>query len=69
MAIGYTQHGWERLRDDLVSLAQKGDVVAMEPGTYGQKYEVSGKLVGPNGRVASFKTIWLIESEASEPRF
>ena len=35
----------------------------------GQKYQVSGKLVGPNGKAANFKTIWLVESEASAPIF
>ena len=69
LALGYTQQEWERLRDDLLGLAQKGNAVAAEPSAYGQKYEVSGKLVGPNGRAASFKTIWLVESETSAPRF
>ena len=69
LALGYTQHEWERLSDDLLAFAQTGVAVAVEPSAYGQKYEVSGRLIGPNGRTASFKTIWLVESETSAPRF
>ena len=69
VALGYSQHEWETLRDDLLALAQSGNAVPVEPGAYGQKYEVSGKLTGPNGRSANFKTVWLVESAASPPRF
>ena len=67
-ALGYSQQEWETL-SDLLSLAKTGNAVPTEPSTYGQKYEVSGKLIGPNGRAGNFKTIWLVESEKSAPRF
>ena len=69
LALGYTQENWEKLRDDLLVIARTGEAVRAEPSTYGQKYEVSGKLAGPNGQVRHFKTIWLVESEKSVPRF
>ena len=69
LALGYTPQEWERLSDDLLAFAQTGVAVAVEPSVYGQKYEVSGRLIGPNGRTANFKTIWLVESETSAPRF
>ena len=69
LALGYTQTDWEILRDDLLTHGATGNAIAEEPSTYGQKYEVSGKLIGPNGRSGSFKTIWLMESKAPAPRF
>ena len=69
LALGYSQQEWETLRDDLLGLAKTGNAVPTEPSTYGQKYEVSGKLIGPNGRAGNFKTIWLVESGKSAPRF
>ena len=69
LALGYTQEDWEKLRDDLLAVARTGQALPSEPSVYGQKYEVSGKLTGPNGQVGYFKTIWLVESEKSAPRF
>ena len=69
LALGYTQDNWGKLKDDLLAIAQTGDAVPAEPSTYGQKYEVSGKLTGPNGQVRYFKTLWLVESGKSVPRF
>ena len=68
-ALGYKQQDWETLRDDLLAIAHAGEAVPGTPGMYGLKYEVSGKLTGPNGRVGSFKTVWLLMSETSVPRF
>ena len=69
LVLGYTQENWEQLKDDLLALAQTGDTIPAEPSMYGQKYELSAKLTGPNGKIGHFKTIWLVESEASAPRF
>ena len=69
LALGYTQENWEKLRDDLLAIARTGVAVPSEPSMYGQMYEVSGKLAGPNGQAGYFKTIWLVESEKSVPRF
>jgi hypothetical protein len=68
-AIGYTQENWQILRDDLLALARSGVAVPGQVSTYGQKYEVSGKLTGPNGRAASFTTVWLVRRDAPAPRF
>ncbi len=68
-AFGYTQKDWERLKDDLLAHAETGNAVPGEPSTYGRKVEISGKLVGPNGRIGRFKTIWLLESDGSALRF
>ena len=69
LALGYAHTDWERLKKDLLAHAVTGNVVPGEPSRYGRKYEISGKLTGPNGRSGNFKTIWLLEPDASAPRF
>jgi hypothetical protein len=67
--LGYTRENWEILRDDLLRLAAAGEVTVGQPGAHGQKYEVSGSLVGPNGRGALVVSIWLIRTHLDAPRF
>ena len=69
LALGYTPQDWTKLRDDLLSHAATGEALPGEPGPYGTKYTVSGNLTGPNGRTSQFRTVWLLDAEASAPRF
>ena len=59
-ALGYKAEEWERLRDDLLALARTTEVVPGQSSAFGQKYEVSGSLKGPNGREAKFTCVWLV---------
>lgn len=68
-SLGYTFEDWARLRDDIVSLARSGEVRPGQASEYGQKYEVSGTLQGPNGRARSVTTVWLVPTGESQPRF
>lgn len=68
-ALGYTQADWERLRDDLLRHGATGEVHLAEASKFGQKYLVRGTPTGPIGRSGRFVSVWLIESEASTPRF
>jgi hypothetical protein len=69
LTLGYTATNWELLRDDLLALAGQGSCVAGQFSQFGQKYEVSGTLCGPNGRQARFVTVWLLPSATDVPRF
>lgn len=69
IALGYTQQNWPQLRDALIAHAVAGEAHAGDPTPYGWKYTVSGTLVGPNGRSGKFKTVWLIETVDSPPKF
>ena len=69
MALGYRAEDWENLRDDLLALARDGDAVPGQVSAYGQKYEVSGTLRGPNGREAKVTSVWLVPVESEAPRF
>ena len=68
-ALGYRAEGWETLRDDLLALTRTTEAVAGQTSTFGQKYEVSGTLRGPNGREAKFTSVWLVPIEGEAPRF
>ena len=39
-ALGYKAEDWERLRDDLLTLARTTEAVAGQDSAFGQKYEV-----------------------------
>ena len=68
-ALGYTQDDWHILRDHLLKLAMTAQAKRGQFCEYGQKYEVSGQLVGPSGRAAYFTTVWLLRSDETAPRF
>jgi hypothetical protein len=68
-ALGCEAERWEKLRDDLLVLARKTEAVAGQASTFGQKYEVSGTLIGPNGREARFTCVWLASVDGGAPRF
>ena len=68
-ALGYKAEEWERLRDDLLALARTTEEVPGQTSAFGQKYEVSGSLRGPNGREARFICVWLVPTGDGSPRF
>jgi hypothetical protein len=69
LALGYSADEWAKLRDDLLALAREGKAVPGPANQYGQKYEVSGTLRGPNGREGRVISVWLVPPEAQPPRF
>jgi hypothetical protein len=68
-ALGYTTEEWEKLRDDLLLLANTTAAVPGQTSTFGQKYQVSGTLRGPNGREGKFTCVWLVPVDCEAPRF
>jgi len=69
LALGYKAEEWEKLRDDLLALARSAEAVPGQASAFGQKYEVSGTLRGPNGREAKFTCVWLAPVGDEAPRF
>ena len=57
---GYIGSAAERLLRDLRQLSQQ-DASFIEATEYGDKYEIRGMLLGPNGRDLKVVTIWMIE--------
>ena len=69
VALGYSAENWQLLADDLLVLARSEPAREGQSSPYGQKYEVSGKLTGPNGRSATVTTVWMLKPDESAPRF
>jgi hypothetical protein len=46
-ALGYSRDDWEVLRAHLLELVRSGTAIPQPPGTYGQKFELSGTIIGP----------------------
>jgi hypothetical protein len=67
--MGYTQENWERLIDDIRLYHLALDAEPIEKSKYGQKYAISGLIKGPNGKIAMFKSIWIILEGKDIPRF
>ena len=68
-ALGYSVENWSLLADDLLALARTQPAMPGRASAYGRKFEVSGKLTGPNGRSGSFTTIWLLKPGDLSPSF
>ena len=68
-ALGYTQNEWETLRDDLLVVARDGDAQPGQEGDFGLTFEVGGMLIGPSGRAAEIRTVWIVEAGETVPRF
>lgn len=68
-ALGYKQENWQLLRDAVLEHARMGIAKEGQLSLYGRKFEVSGILSGPSGRVASFVTVWIVPGGEDVPRF
>jgi hypothetical protein len=66
---GYTLENWQVLETDLRNQVLPIDAVPIERTEYGQMYEISGKLVGPNRKILSVRTIWMTESATGNTKF
>lgn len=67
-AVGYRLDTWQRLRDDLIALAQVVDADLVQTSQFGQRWVGAGQLRGPAGLLLPIVTVWLIPSEGSPPR-
>ena len=68
-ALGYTADDWKVLHADLLRMAASCEAETGQPSAFGQKFEVSGTLTGPNGRIAVVTSIWLLRPDEDAPRF
>jgi hypothetical protein len=67
---GYGLDNWQQLEADLRGQVLPLDaVLAGDPNRFGTVYEIRGDLVGPNGRVLSIVTVWMVEYETGVVKF
>lgn len=68
-SLGFLAMGWEALQLVLIEVARSGDADAGKKSEFGEKYEVRASIVGPAGREAVIKTVWIVEAGDDHPRF
>jgi len=66
---GYALDNWQTLEKDLREQILTIDATPAEKTKYGQLFEISGELLGPNGRSLSVITIWMTENENKTTKF
>jgi len=66
---GYTLANWEVLERDLRQLITSQEASNAETSPFGIKYEVRGKLTGPNGYILDVVTVWIKLQAIEETRF
>ncbi|MDZ7753983.1 MAG: adhesin [Gammaproteobacteria bacterium] len=66
--LGYRQSEWSRLSADLKGFLSK-EANPQESTKYGQKYEIRGRLTGPNGKSVYLVTAWIVLRGEDFPRF
>ena len=57
------------MRRDLMQQILPNDASSLERTEYGELYEIRGGLKGPNGRVLSVRTIWMVEGATKATKF
>ena len=66
---GYAAETADRLLADLRTQLLPLEARVLERGEYGTKYEIQGKLTGPNGRTLRVVSIWMIEQAGGQAKF
>ncbi|MFY9342989.1 MAG: DUF6883 domain-containing protein [Planctomycetota bacterium] len=68
-ALGYLRERWPLLLASLVQHAAEGTARRGELTTFGQKYEVRGRITGPSGRAVNIVSVWIVRAGEETPRF
>ncbi len=66
---GYISENWKLLENDLRTQILPRDARPIENTKYGQRYEIRGKITGPNGKILSIRTIWMTETATGITKF
>lgn len=67
-SLGYEQAQWKVLAADLQAFLTNS-AERMETTEFGTKYEIRGRITGPNGRSARIVSAWIILDDEDAPRF
>ena len=66
---GYTLEKADQLLRDLRMQLLPLEATPLQSNTFGQYYEIRGKLAGPNGGRLAVRTIWITERLSGVTRF
>ncbi len=67
--VGYTLKNWSLLEENLRMQILTLEAIPTENTKYGQMYEISGKLTGPNGKTLAVRTMWMTETATEVSKF
>jgi len=67
--LGYNEKNAVQLREGLLTIAADGMVAEVIDTPFGRKYVVGGDLLTPTGARQQVRTIWIVETGQSGPRF
>ena len=68
-AIGFNETNIDLLQQGLILIAQSFDVINTVTTAHGEKFVVEGELQAPNGNLIRLRTIWIIDTGQTRPRF
>lgn len=63
---GYNLGNWQQLAQDLREQILSLESQPTLKTQYGQKYQIIGSLVCPNGKILTVKTIWIVTKQATQ---
>ena len=67
--LGYDMNNVEQLQQDLLSIANSGNITGIVTSAYGTKYIIEGPLKSPSGNTLMMRTVWITEVGDLRPRF
>ena len=67
--LGFNDDNVRRLENGLLAIARNEDVVSVASSPHGEKYVVDGLIDAPRGGAIAVRTVWIIESNQTPPRF
>jgi len=68
-ALGFNETNIPLLEHELLTLAHSAPVQDMVPSPHGVKYIIEGVLEAPSGASPSIRTVWILETGETNPRF
>jgi hypothetical protein len=69
LSAGYKKEFFDRLIIDLKEQILPLDAMLTEETIFGKKFSIIGKLIGPNKKELTVKTIWMQESFSGKWKF
>jgi len=66
--IGYRREAWQLFQADLLAIALLDGARIAATNQYGRLFRLQAMLRGPNGRVLSVVSIWLVRAGEDFPR-
>jgi|AntRauTorckE6833_2_1112554.scaffolds.fasta_scaffold133394_1 hypothetical protein len=58
---GYKSENWKRLEQDIRMQLLIREAVLVQENEFGDVYEITGELLGPNGKLLNVRSIWMNE--------